>query len=389
MAPSPDRHLALFEQGFRPFFFGAGLWAALSLGLWLGSYGGIVTLPSRFDPLTWHGHEMLFGYVMAAVAGFLLTAIPNWTKRLPVQGRSLMLLAALWLLGRLACLTSQHLGAAPAAALDLAFPLVLLLTIAREIVAGRNWRNLVMAGAVALLLLANLLVHLEALGALETAALGLRLGLATMICLIALIGGRIVPSFTRNWLVKRKSPRLPASFGHLDKLVLAATALAAGGWAFWPEAAATGILLTLAGMLNGLRLARWAGWRCRPEPLLWILHLGYLWLAAGLVLLGLSLLWDELLNSTALHALTAGAIGTMTLAVMTRATLGHSGRALTADRPTLGIYLLVTAAALLRVAAPCFGGLEASILLLSGALWIAAFGLFAIAYAPLWLAAKT
>ena len=331
---------------------------------------------------------MLFGYVMAAVAGFLLTAIPNWTKRLPVQGRPLMVLAALWLLGRLACLTSQHLGAAPAAALDLAFPLVLLLTIAREIVAGRNWRNLVMAGAVALLLLANLLVHLEALGALETAALGLRLGLATMICLIALIGGRIVPSFTRNWLVKRNSPRLPAAFGSLDKLALAATALGAGSWVFWAEAATSGVLLSMAGLLNGLRLARWVGWRSWPEPLLWILHLGYLWLAAGLVLLGLSLLWDELPRSPALHALTAGAIGTMTLGVMTRAALGHSGRALSADRPTLGVYLLVTGAALLRVTAPCFGGLEISILLLSGAFWIAAFSLFAAAYGPIFLAPR-
>ncbi len=229
----------------------------------------------------------------------------------------------------------------------------------------------------------NLLVHLEALGLTATGSLGLRLGLADVAFLIALMGGRIVPSFTRNWLAKRAAPVLPRPFGGLDRLALGSMALAGLSWALAPGASATGGLAILAAVLNGARLGGWCGHRTLGEPLVWILHLGYAWLVAGFALLGAAILLPALSQTAALHALTVGAMGTMTLAVMTRATLGHSGQSLSAGPGTAMIYGLVSAAALLRILAP-FAPIDATVLLgLSGLCWIGAFGLFVVLYGPL------
>ena len=192
-------------------------------------------LPSRFDPLTWHIHEMLFGFVMAAVAGFLLTAIPNWTQRLPVSGEPLALLAGLWLLGRIACLISAFVPPWLATAADLSFPVVLVAVVAREIVAGRNWRNLPMVAPVTVLGIANLLMHLETDGVAVPAGLGWRLGLAAVIVLISVVAGRIVPSFTRNWLAKRRVSSLPAAPGWIDRAALGTLHAGLIGWAFLPD----------------------------------------------------------------------------------------------------------------------------------------------------------
>ncbi len=197
-------------QGFRPFFLAAGLWAAAALMLWMVMLATGTALPSRFDPLSWHIHEMLFGFVMAAVAGFLLTAIPNWTKRLPIRGFPLALLAGLWLLGRIGCLISALVPAWLAVAADLAFPVVLATVVAREIITSKNWRNLPIVASVTVLGIANLLMHLEADGVAVPTGLGWRLGLAAVIVLISVMAGRIVPSFTRNWLAKRQIVNLPA-----------------------------------------------------------------------------------------------------------------------------------------------------------------------------------
>ena len=383
----PARHAysgpAVLAMGFRPFFLLAGLWAAVSLPLWLALLVAGQALPSRFDPFVWHGHEMLFGYTLAVIVGFLLTAIPNWTGRLPLRGRSLGALAVLWILGRLAVAFSEPLGALPAAVIDLAFLLVFTGAVAREIFSGRNWRNLPIAAVASLLCLANLLVHLQALGWAETADLGLRLGLAAVTMLIVLIGGRIIPSFTGNWLKKQGISQLPAAFGALDRVAVLICLSALVAWTLWPEAQARGALLLLAGLASGLRLARWQGLRSLREPLVWVLHLGHLWLAAGFVLLGLSGLFAALPGNAALHGLTSGAIGTMTLAMMTRASLGHSGRPLTAGRGTSAIYLLVSLAALARVTAPYFEAQAMTVIGLAAACWTAAFALFVALYGPL------
>jgi uncharacterized protein involved in response to NO len=325
---------------------------------------------------------MVFGYGFAAVAGFLLTAIPNWTGRLPLRGMPLALLALLWIAGRAAVLLSAYIGAPAAALVDLAFPAALAAVVAREIVAGRNWRNLPMVAALLLLGTGSLLVHLHALDVAYTALLGNRLGIAVLLMLIALVGGRIVPSFTRNWMVKhRRGAALPAQGGAVDGIALALTLAALTAWVAAPDAAMTPWLALAAGVALAVRLARWRGRQTLREPLLAVLHLGYGWLALGLLLLGA----PGIPASAALHALTAGAVGTMTLAVMTRATLGHTGRELAADRATVAIYGLVTLAALMRVAAPLAGGHAPTLTAAAGAAWSAAFLLFALSYGRLLL----
>jgi uncharacterized protein involved in response to NO len=380
----PHNGAALFSAGFRPFFLCAAAWSALAIPLWLMTYAGAATVPTALAPAVWHVHEMIFGYGAATVAGFMLTAIPNWTGRMPLQGGPLVLLVALWFLGRLAVLVSARIDDAQFAAIcDLAFPLVFIAVVAREIAVGRNWRNLPMLAALALLFAGNALVHAEALGWSTTAALGNRLGIATLLMLISLVGGRIVPSFTRNWLVKYEpGATTPASFNAIDRLALALTALALVMWIAAPDTTFAATAEFAAGLALAVRLVRWRGGGAWREPLVLVLHVGYGWLALGFTLLALSRVAPSLPPTAALHALTAGAIGTMTLAVMTRASLGHTGRALTAGSGTIAIYVLVNLSALLRLMAP-FGGSQYLLLLsLAGTAWVAAFGLFVLIYTP-------
>ena len=379
------RQPAVLTYAFRPMFLAAGSWALLAIALWLAMFLGYLQLPTRFDPLAWHIHEMLFGFVMAAVAGFLLTAIPNWTGRLPVQGCQLALLAGLWLLGRVACLISADLPALLAIVADLSFPVVLLAVAAREIIASRNWRNLVMTALLAVFIIADLLMHLESLDMPVPSGLGWRLGLAVPILLISVIGGRIIPSFTRNWLLKRHSARLPAADSAVDS---AAVGLLCAGlivWAVLPDFRVAGMILVIAAIVNAWRLVRWAGGSTWANPLLFILHLGYAWVVIGTALLGLSILDAGVPVASAIHALTAGGIGTMILAVMPRVTLGHTGRDLTANRTTVAIFVLINAAAITRVAASWNTDDMMILLALSAACWMGAFGLFEVVYGPMLL----
>ena len=371
----------ILSAGFRPFFLGASIWAALSIPLWLGAYATGLVVPTRLAPLTWHAHEMVFGFAAAAVAGFLLTAIPNWTGRMPLQGGPLATLVLLWAIGRLGVMLSAKIGALAAAFADFSFPALFLMVVAREIIAGKNWRNLPMLGALSLLLVGNLLVHLEALGLAGTAELGDRLGLVTLLMLISLVGGRIIPSFTHNWLAKAR-PRVPppVPVGQFDLAALIVTGLALLVWAMTPDAAVTPWAAFAAGIAVALRLSRWRGLHTIREPLLLILHVGYGWLALGLLLLGLNGLTEMLPATAALHALTVGAVGTMTLAVMTRASLGHTRRQLTAGPATRVIYALITVAAALRIFSPLAGDRIYLVLWLAGAAWSGAFGLFAVFY---------
>ena len=372
---------ALLSAGFRPFFLLSATWAALAVPLWLAFLAGAGTVPTLLPPPIWHAHEMVFGYAAATVAGFLLTAIPNWTGRMPLQGGPLAALVGLWIAGRVAEFVSARIGAPAAAVLDLSFPVAFLVAVAREIVAGRNWRNLPMVAALTLLLAGNSLVHLEALGWAETGELGNRLGIATLLMLITLVGGRIVPSFTRNWLTKNlPGAATPASFGWIDRAALLTTALALADWVAVPAAPWTPWVELIAALALGMRLVRWRGAGAWREPLLWVLHLGYGWLALGFLLLAVNGIMPLVPATAALHALTVGAIGTMTLGVMTRASLGHTGRPLVAGSGTTTIYALVTVAALLRLLAPLAGADYLLLLSLAGAAWSGAFGLFVFLY---------
>ncbi|HEX6118411.1 MAG TPA: NnrS family protein, partial [Dongiaceae bacterium] len=373
---------ALFREGFRPFFLLAAVWAVLSLAIWLAALQGRISLPSAFDPLSWHSHEMIYGFAVAAVAGFLLTSIPNWTGYLPLQGAPLVTLTAVWIAGRCAMATSAWIGALPASVVELAFLVLFLGAVAREVVAGRSWRNLPAVGALGLLLVGNCMTHLDAAGIAATGAMGNRLGLAVLAGLISLVGGRIIPSFTRNRLVKQKARRLPATAGWFDRLVVGLVPLALGAWVAGIAEAVTGLLLLAAGVAAGLRLARWRGIAIWRDPLLSALHLGYAWLALGIALLGASGIWTGVPESAALHALGAGAVSTMILAVMVRATLAHTGRPQVAGTGTGTLYLLAHAAALLRVGAACLPSSYPVLLPASGIAWIAAYSLFALIYGP-------
>lgn len=372
---------AILHYGFRPFFLLGALHAGALIPLWLAMLIAGLEPGGPFDAMQWHAHEMVFGYLSAIIAGFVLTAVPNWTGRLPLSGAPLAGLVVLWLAGRLATgLLAQPVATA---IVDVSFLLVLAASVWREIVTGRNWRNAPVASMLSLLGLANLLHHLEAAGIGEP-GFAIRLALGALVVLMALIGGRIVPSFTRNWLVRQEGQALPASFGRLDKVALIVTILAALGWLTQPHDGVTAALLIAAGALLFLRLARWRPLATVREPIVAVLHLSYGWLALSLVLIGAATAWPAAVApSAALHALTAGAAGTMTLAVMTRASLGHTGREIVADSWTVAIYVCVTAGALLRLGAAFAPGFYLPLLAAGGLVWSLAFLLFAIRYWPI------
>jgi uncharacterized protein involved in response to NO len=371
---------ALFSYGFRPFFFSAGLWAAISLPLWLHQFSGDIALPTYFAPLDWHIHEMLFGYVAAAVAGFLLTAIPNWTGRLPVSGWPLAGLSALWIAGRVAIFFSAKIGVLAAAVIDVSFLLTLVAVAAREIVAGKNWRNLRVLGVLGVLTLGNIVFHAEVLiyGA---ANYGTRIALGAIILLISLIGGRIVPSFTNNWLARNNPGRLPVPLSRYDMFAVAGGAIGLLAWITAPTSRATGVVLLLAGLLHTARLARWAGDRTLSDRLVLVLHVAYAFVPLGFLLVGLSTFTSATPQTCGIHAWTVGAIGLMTLAVMTRATLGHTGQPLHAGIATQFIYALICISAILRIIAALTGSLN--LIEGAGACWLLGFVLFLLAYGRL------
>lgn len=380
---------ALFSYGFRPFFFFGAVWAGVAMVLWILALSGQISLPSRLDPVSWHTHAFLFGYLGAAIAGFLLTAVPNWTGRLPVVGTQLIALFALWGAGRIALLISGIIPFALAATMDLAFPLLLGAFLLREILSGKNWRNLPVLVLLAIFTLSDLLFLLDAgRGGYAAGGLGMRLGLGSAVMMVALIGGRIIPSFTRNWLVKTGQSARPAPpMQRFDKAALVIVALALLAWAAAPTHRLTVGMLVLAGVLHLIRLARWKGGLTRREPLLLVLHVSYLCLPLGALAVSLSILWPELLAPpAALHLWTAGVVGGMTLAVMSRASLGHTGRALHAGRGTVAIYGAIFTATAVRLSA---GFVPLSVLYhLSGGFWIMAFLGFAAVYGPMLWSAK-
>ena len=372
---------AVLGGGFRPMFLLAGAWASLAMIVWIAMLAGLFDLPTRFDPIAWHAHEFLWGYLGAVVAGFLLTAVPNWTGRLPIVGWPLAGLALLWLVGRFAIAVSAMLPPLVVALCDLSFQAVLLLALLREIVAGKNWRNLKVVGLVAAMLAMNALFHWHAAQGVNVAdGIATRGGVAVAVTMIALIGGRVIPSFTRNWLAKAAG-RLPVPPGRADDAIIGMTSAALLCWVVWPHAAVSGALALAAGLANLWRLSRWAGLHTLGEPLLWVLHLGFLFVPVGFLLVGGAVLWPGVFPVMgALHAWLAGAIGIMTLAMMTRVSLGHSGRELSADRSIAAIYLLAATAAISRILAGFLPG-AAWMIDLAGTAWILAFGLFVIRYA--------
>jgi uncharacterized protein involved in response to NO len=372
---------ALFSYGFRPFFLGGGVWAVLVIVLWIPQFMGELSLRTAFSSLDWHIHEMLFGYISAVIAGFLLTAIPNWTGRLPINGAPLAVLAALWLSGRVAILISAQLGILATALIDVSFLVTLAAVAAREIIAGRNWRNLRVLAVLGVLIAGNIVFHAEVF-AFGRADYGVRIGIGAVIVLITLVGGRVIPSFTRNWLARRNEGRLPAPFSRFDAAAIAVSATSLAIWVGLPEHTLTGLALIGAAGMQAARLVRWAGDRTVADRLVLVLHIGYAFVPIGFALLGASILNPALVPTSAgIHAWTAGATGLMTLAIMTRASLGHTGQPLAATYGTQAIYLLALCAVMLRILAAFNGSMM--LMGLASAAWIAAFGGFVLLYGPL------
>lgn len=373
---------ALFSYGFRPFFLFGAAWSALALAIWLPMLSGYLSLPTALAPIDWHVHELIYGYVPAVVAGFLLTAVPNWTGRLPVVGAPLMALFSIWAIGRVAVAMSWVLTPIVAAVIDLLFLAALGAVVAREVVSGKNWRNLKVLAAVAALFVGNAVFHWEVISG-GAGGYGMRIGLAATLILIMLIGGRIIPSFTRNWLARRQAGRLPATFDNADMAVMAVSGTALVIWVISPDGRATAWLAVAAAVLNVWRLSRWAGDRTFAEPLVLILHIAFAFVPVGFGLLALSIFAPSLVAATgALHGWTAGAVGLMTIAVMTRASLGHTGQTLTATRPIQVIYLAATVSVLARIVA-AFHVWREPMLHVAAVAWITAFVGFVIVYGPL------
>jgi len=373
----------VFSHGFRAFFLGAGIWATLAMVLWVGTLAAGLELPSRYVGGYWHQHEMLFGYTTAVIAGFLLTAVPNWTGRLPVVGWPTAMLSGLWLLGRLAILISDYLPEIVAPVIDLGFLVALTGLLGREIILARNWRNMPVLAILAVLFIADLLFTLDAVYGIDDGGLGLRLGAGAVVFLIVLIGGRVVPSFTRNWLAQRGGGRLPVPMNRFDMQVLAATAVGILVWVAAPESVLAAVLAALVGALQLTRLWRWVGWRTFAEPLVTIMHVGYLFIPLGFLTIALGRVPDSpLIAGLVPHAWMAGAVAVMTLAMMTRAALGHSGRKLTATRGITAVYLLVILAALARMTAEFLPSTR-WLLDLAGTFWILGFGGFTMIYYPI------
>jgi uncharacterized protein involved in response to NO len=384
--PTGDRGAVVFSAGFRPFFLLAGLQAVLMVPIWLVQYFSGLSLNLQYSPLLWHGHEMIFGFATAAIGGFLLTAVPNWTGAAPVKGRPLMALVALWLAARVAFALGSVVPPVLAGGLDLAFLPMLGFLLAKPLMGAGKLRNIAFLPILTLLTVADGLVVAEMIGMAGTGRLGLYLGLFVVLLMVSIIGGRIIPGFTSGGLRQQGITIQPKSRPWLDKAAIGALAATAVAVLAAPGSSLAGVLAILAAVLHAVRLSGWYGWKTGGVPLLWVLHLGYAWLPLGLLLLGLSSFVPAITPQAALHGLTVGCAGMMVLGVMSRAALGHSGRRLEPARLTVAAYGLVAAAAFVRV----FGVMvDPSVgLWLSGLLWSVGFALYLTVYTPICLSPR-
>lgn len=373
----------LWGRAFRPFFLLAAVYAALAVPLWAGIWLGFVPAPGWLLPIWWHGHEMIFGLVAAAIAGFLLTASPVWSGGPALSGAPLAGLAGLWLAGRIGFAAADALPTWVVAALDLAFLPAVGLVVVRTLRGSGQLRNYAVVGIVAALALANATMHAEALAFLSGAAgPALRFAVDGVVVLILVIGGRITPAFTQNAFRRAGEPHRVRSWPWLDALAIGAAGALAAVSLVAPRTAVSGLLATIAGLAAAARLAGWRPWHTRSDPLLWSLHAGAAWLSAGLLLVGAGDLGAPIPPTAGLHALTAGAIGTTLLAVMTRVGLGHTGRPLELPGGVVWCFLLVQAGAVARVVAPFLAtGGQRILLGVSAVAWASAFALFAVRYA--------
>lgn len=377
---------ALSAKGFRVFFLAALAYSALIIPLWLLALGGRFLPSGYLDPVGWHAHEMLFGYTAAVIAGFLLTAVSNWTQRETLTGRPLIALATLWLCGRAALTLGSGLPRWLVALVDALFLPLLLVAVARPILAARSRRNYGVLFILAALSASNAAVHLDALGLLHGArARANTLALDLIVLVILLITGRVVPLFTRNATGAASVRSIPL----LDRLTLAAMSLLALADLVAPASPLAPTLAGVTALCAAARSTRWGASLSARDPLLWVLHLGHAWIPLALLLRALDGWTHAVPSSVSVHALTAGAIGALTLGMMVRVSLGHTGRKLVASRWAAVAFVALSLAAVARVAAPSLSPARVlPALMIAGALWSLAFTLALIAVAPALIAPR-
>jgi uncharacterized protein involved in response to NO len=379
--PSPQ--LGLLRKGFRPFFLMAAIYATAIMPAWLLVIFGVLRPTAYLDAPTWHAHEMIFGYVVAVISGFLLTAVGNWTQRETVIGGKLLALAALWALGRVTMAVPAALPRGVAAAVDLAFVPVLIVVLARPLFAARSHKNLVMLAVLAALAATNGVMHLEALGIAKPGAgrTAAHVAIEVVAFLSLVIAGRIIPMFTRNatgasGIEPIRSLDIAAVVGLLLLIALDVVAIT--------DARITGVVAGAAGIVTLARAARWGIRHTGSHPLLWILHAGYGWIGIALLLRAAPVMGLAVAGSLATHALTVGAIGALTLGMMARVALGHTGRPLRAPPPMKTAFALITLAALARVAGPLLSPeTYTATLVVAGVAWTFAFAIYVVSYAPI------
>lgn len=369
----------MWSIGLRPFFLGAALFAALAVPVWALLLAVLGDAARVSAARTWHIHEMIFGFLPAVMTGFLLTAIPNWTDRPPVRGTLLRGLFLLWLAGRIA-MAVPLIPASVAALTDGLFLFAVAAVVWREIGAGGSWRQAPIAVLITLYAVAGAWFHALRLTHQDSAGAE-RLALGCLMVLLTVIGGRVTPAFTAEWLGEEETGA-GSWKAAVDAVTIAGTVAAAGFWIASPDGMLTGPVLMTAGAAHLARWIGWRGWRTWREPLVLVLHVGYGWITATFWLLGAAVAGVGLPVTDALHSLTAGAVGVMTLAIMTRASLGHTGRLRHAGPGTVALYALVNLGALFRVFGPSTPLGEGLMLGLAAFCWSGAYAGFSVLYAP-------
>ncbi len=378
---SAPRRFALWDLGFRPFYLLASVFAALSIPLWTLQFSGLLNHAYLAGP-AWHAHEMLFGFALAVIVGFLFTAGRNWTNQPTPSGPALASLAGLWIAARVLVLTPFGWAAA---AVNVAFPLAAAIALGIPFFRARNRRNYFFVGLLALLSVAAAFVHLSHLGVTDLPAwVGLQLGLDAVLFILSVMGGRVIPMFTNNGVPGAAATRTPLVENAALGLVLLLAAVDAIGLSGTPLAA----VAALACLAHGARWALWQPWKTLKVPLVWALHLAYLWVPVHFALRALAAL-GAVPSSSATHALTVGAIGGLIIGMMTRTARGHTARPLRADSADTTCYVLVLLASVVRVAVPLVAP-EQTLLAVqwSAALWSAGFGLYAARYGPVLIRAR-
>jgi uncharacterized protein involved in response to NO len=371
------------SYAFRPFFLLNGLFAIAVISVWLMALHGIGLAPIPATMLYWHGHEMVVGFGMAAMAGFVLTAVATWTDRPPLRGKLLGMLVFSWLLGRLTMMAATQLPYWLVASVDTIFPFLLVLLVGREVVGGSSRRNYPIVGITLLLAVLNLLYHLGIMRILPGMdRLALYFLIHLLLLMITVIAGRIIPNFTANWLRAQGHDRLPENHPLTDGITVAATLAIGVSVSLTPFGPVTGILAMVAALSHAVRLARWRGLATTSEPLLFVLHVAYLWLPVGYALTALAAFGLVFPATAALHALTMGAIGNMILAVTSRVALAHTGRSLHAPRLIVISYAILNAAVVARILSPLNSGLSVEMIDLSALGWIVTFAIFTGVYWP-------